>query len=48
VMLYLEDLRSKRSPQQGVVTVRSTMFNQGGEAVYVLTAKLLALRRSTC
>jgi acyl dehydratase len=37
---------SRSNPQQGIVTVRSTMLNQGGEAVYVLTAKLLVLRRS--
>ena len=35
--------RSKR--QQGIVTVCSTMFNQDREAVYLLTAKLLVLRR---
>jgi acyl dehydratase len=41
------EIRPSRSkPQQGIVTVRSTMLNQGGEAVYVLTAKLLVLRRS--
>ena len=36
---------SRSKPHQGIVTVRSTMFNQNGEAVYLLTAKLLALRR---
>jgi len=36
---------SRSMPNQGIVTVRSTMFNQGGEAVYLLTARLLALRR---
>src|SRR5229473_4503724 len=36
---------SRSKPQQGIVTVRSTMFNQNGEAVYLLTAKLLVLRR---
>jgi acyl dehydratase len=41
------EIRPSRSkPQQGIVTVRSTMLNQGGEAVYVLTVKLLVLRRS--
>jgi acyl dehydratase len=41
------DIRPSRSkPQQGIVTVRSTMLNQGGETVYLLTAKLLVLRRS--
>jgi acyl dehydratase len=36
---------SRSKPQQGVVTVRSTMFNQEREAVYLLTAKLLVFRR---
>jgi acyl dehydratase len=36
---------SRSKPHQGVVTVQGTMFNQHGEAVYVLTAKLLALKR---
>jgi len=36
---------SASNPNRGVVTVRSTMCNQHGEAVYVLTAKLLASRR---
>ena len=36
---------SRSKPHQGIVTVRSTMFNQNGEAVYLLTAKLLVLRR---
>lgn len=36
---------SRSKPRQGVVTVRSTMLNQNGEAVYVLTAKLLVFRR---
>ena len=36
---------SRSKPQQGIVTVRSTMFNQDREAVYLLTAKLLVLRR---
>jgi acyl dehydratase len=41
------EIRPSRSkPQQGIVTVRSTMLNQGGEAVYLLTAKLLVLQRS--
>ena len=38
---------SRTKPRQGVVTVRSTMLNQNGEAVYVLTAKLLVFRRAT-
>src|ERR1700722_18335923 len=37
---------SRSKPHQGIVTVRSTMLNQNGEAVYVLTAKLLVARRS--
>jgi acyl dehydratase len=37
---------SVSKPQQGIVTVRSTMLNQAGETVYVLTSKLLVLRRS--
>ena len=36
---------SRSKPQQGIVTVRSTMLNQSGEPVYLLTAKLLVLRR---
>jgi acyl dehydratase len=41
------EIRPSRSkPQQGIVTVRSSTLNQSGEAVYVLTAKLLVLRRS--
>jgi acyl dehydratase len=37
---------SRSKPHQGIVTVGSTMLNQGGEAVYLLTARLLVLRRS--
>ena len=36
---------SRSKPQQGIVTVRSTMLSQSGEPVYLLTAKLLVLRR---
>jgi acyl dehydratase len=36
---------SRSKPHQGIVIVRGTMFNQHGQAVYVLTAKLLALKR---
>jgi acyl dehydratase len=36
---------SRSKPQQGVVTVRGTTLNQNGDAVYILTAKLLVLRR---
>ena len=40
------EIRPSRSkPQQGIVTVRGTMLNQAGEAVYVLTARLLVSRR---
>lgn len=38
---------SRSKPQQGVVTVRSRMFNQNDEVVYLLTAKLLVFRRMT-
>jgi len=38
---------SRSKPNQGIVTVRGTMFNQDGEAVYLLTARLLVLRRPT-
>jgi len=36
---------SRSKPNQGTVTIRSKMFNQHGETVYLLTAKLLVLRR---
>jgi len=36
---------SRSKPHQGIVTIRSTMFNQNREAVYLLTAKLLVFRR---
>ena len=36
---------SRSKPHQGIVTVRATMFNQQGEAVYQLTAKLLVVKR---
>jgi acyl dehydratase len=36
---------SRSKPHQGIVTVRGTMFNQNRETVYLLTAKLLVLRR---
>jgi acyl dehydratase len=41
----IEITPSRSKPQQGIVTVRSTMFNQNQEAVYLLTAKLLVFRR---
>lgn len=37
---------SRSKPNQGIVTIRSTMLNQNGEAVYVLTAKLLVFKRA--
>jgi acyl dehydratase len=41
------EIRPSRSkPDQGIVTVRSAMINQEGEAVYLLTAKLLVPRRT--
>jgi len=36
---------SRSKPHQGIITVRGTMFNQNRETVYLLTAKLLVLRR---
>ena len=41
----LEITPSRSKPRQGVVTIRSTMLNQNGESVYVLTAKLIVPRR---
>ena len=43
----LEILPSRSKPNQGIVTVRSTMSNQNGESVYVFTAKILAFRRTS-
>jgi len=37
---------SRSKPHQGIVTIRSTMFNQNREAVYLLIAKLLVFRRN--
>jgi acyl dehydratase len=42
----IEITPSRSKPHQGIVTIRSTMLNQNGEAVYVLTAKLLVFRRA--
>jgi acyl dehydratase len=42
----IEITPSRSKPYQGVVTIRSTMLNQNGEAVYLLTAKLLVFRRA--
>ncbi len=41
----LEVTPSRSKPNQGVVTIRNTTFNQHGEAVCVFTAKILAFRR---
>ncbi len=51
-ILHLEseivEIRPSRSkPRDGIVTLRSTMVNQNGQAVYVLTANLLVARRPT-
>jgi acyl dehydratase len=37
---------SRSKPDQGIVIVRATMRNQSGEALYLLTAKLLVFRRA--
>jgi acyl dehydratase len=36
---------SRSKPHQGIVAIRSKMFNGEGEVVYVLTAKLVVPRR---
>ncbi|MGP0073265.1 MAG: MaoC family dehydratase [Bryobacteraceae bacterium] len=36
---------SRSKPNQGIVTVRSTMLNQNGEAVYVFSAKILVPKK---
>jgi acyl dehydratase len=41
----LEISPSKSKPNQAIVTIRNTAFNQHEEAVYVFTAKVLAYRR---
>src|SRR5580700_9022867 len=41
----VEIMPSRSKPQQGVVTVRSTMLNQNGEAVYVFNSKVLVWKR---
>ena len=41
----LHILPSRSKPNQGIVTVRSTMLNQNGEPVHVFTAKILVFRR---
>jgi acyl dehydratase len=40
-------LPSARNPQKGIVTVRSTMTNQDGDTVYILTAKILLSTRNS-
>ena len=40
------DIAPSRSKPQGVVTIRGKMLNQSGDVVYLLTAKLLVLRRA--
>jgi acyl dehydratase len=37
---------SRSKPHQGIVTIRSTMLNQNGEAVCLLTVKLLVFKRA--
>jgi len=37
---------SRSKPNQAIVTVKSQMFNQHGEPVYVLTARILVFRRN--
>ena len=37
---------SRSKPHQGIVTVRCAMFNQDGDAVYLLTARLLVPKRT--
>ena len=41
----LEISPSRSKPNQGIVRVRSTTFNQSGEQVQVITAKLLVFKR---
>ena len=48
VVCEIIDITPSRSkPHQGIVTVRAEMFNQNGETVYVLTAKLLVSKRAS-
>jgi acyl dehydratase len=42
----IEITPSRSKPHQGVVTLRATMLNQNSEIVYLLTAKLLVLKRA--
>jgi acyl dehydratase len=41
----LEISPSRSKPNQGIVIVRSTTFNQNREPVYIFTAKILSFRR---
>jgi acyl dehydratase len=41
----LEIRPSRSKPNQGIVTVRSTIFNQKDEPVQIFTAKILVVRR---
>src|SRR3977135_1243964 len=41
----IEIVPSRSKPNQGIVRVRSTTFNQSGEPVQVLVAKLLLFKR---
>jgi acyl dehydratase len=43
----LEISPSRSKPNQGIVTVRSTTFNQDREPVFLLTAKILVFRRAS-
>lgn len=38
---------SRSKPNQAIVTVRSTTFNQNRESVYLFTAKVLVFRRAS-
>jgi len=37
---------SRTKPRQAVVTIRSTMLNQNGDAVYIFKSKVLVFKRS--
>jgi acyl dehydratase len=43
----IEITPSRSKPQQGIVTVRNTTFNQNREPVYIFTGKILSFRRPT-
>jgi acyl dehydratase len=44
----LEILPSRSKPNQGIVRVRSTMYNQHREEVQIFTAKILVFKRPSC